>query len=111
ENKNTLNARAQKIDTAHADALDVECQREQIKNDAAPHDELREAEIASEAVQQRGESPHAGIPAAAGKTLIVVDANQVAARWADDRSPLLSQHFLIMKWRKRLCESGMEILA
>src|SRR2546425_8446829 len=86
----------EEIEAAHTDTLNVGRQRQQIKNDAAPHDKLREAQVASEAVQKGRESPQPWIPASACKASLIVDADEIAARGAYYRSPFLPQHEVIM---------------
>ena len=52
--------------------------------------ERHEAEVVAEAAQRRRKSPQARIAAAAVIARVVVDADEVAARDADDRSGRLA---------------------
>lgn len=79
EEKKALNAGRQKVEATHTDALRIRHQGKKIENDAAAHDELREPEIAPQAVQDRRESPESGIPASAVEASLVIDADEIAA--------------------------------
>ena len=68
------------------DARAREQQREHVERDRAADDERHEAEVLAEPPQRRRVAPQPGIAAAAVVAGVVVDADQHAARRADDRA-------------------------
>src|ERR1041385_538308 len=71
-----LKTGSEKIKAAHSYTVCVGGQRQQIKNDAAPHDELREAKIAAQAFQCRRESPKSWIPTPAVKASLIIHRSE-----------------------------------
>ena len=59
-------------------------QRQHVHDDRAAGDDVDEAEVVAERAQRRPEAPQAGIAAAAVVAGRIVDADQHAARRADD---------------------------
>ena len=57
EHKKASAAGRKEVETAHAHALNVKGQREEVENDAAPHHKLGESEIPSQPAQERRKSP------------------------------------------------------
>ncbi len=58
-------------------------------NDASPKDNPRETQIHAESAQHRRIAPETWIPPAAAHAAFVVDAHQITAAGAEDRSGLL----------------------
>ena len=84
ENKQTLERWRQNPEQAAAHGNAAPGERDDVHDRAQPGDEGDEAEIMSEASERRREAEQRRVPAAAVIALLVLDADQVSARHADD---------------------------
>ena len=85
-------------------------QRRGIEDGAAVDHERDESEVVAETAQDRAEAPETRIPPAAGVALVVVDADQRAARRTHHRPGFLPEHPNQSNWELVIRQLGIDRL-
>jgi hypothetical protein len=78
--------RKQGESSTHSDSFKIGQQSGDIETDTTPDDDLNKAEVLTQLSQKRSIAPHPGVGTVAVVAFFFVDADQLVAGGADDRS-------------------------